>query len=499
VYARVGFSSCALHIPYKSRTLMPPLEIVSAVLSSGAAFSLMHPRVTGIARWLAAGSLVTAGAQAVVEGAHWQIAGEYIAAILVCAIAFLHDRSRMRQRVLTVSVLSLDASAVVLSLLLPIFSLPPPTGPYAVGTTTFYWNDTSRLEDAAPGTGVTRELKVQVWYPAEESSQPLARYRTWKESEPLSRYQRLVVTNSRVDAPVASSGAPFPVILFNPGWDSRRTIDSFLAEDLASHGYVVAATDHPYNARLVSFPGGRVIPGAGSAAIADPDSSTPEAVVAIWNRELEKWEADERFVLDQLQSLNATPGSPWLGKIDSKDIAAVGHSFGGAVATALCAHDPRVHGAVNMDGWFFGAIQERGARQPLMVINTGESVFPVGKPTTVAAKLDARDGADVITSFQRYGGILVEVHGAQHDDFTDESMISPLRKLAHRGTIPSAELQAIVRVYVLAFMDKTLRGKDPRILNEDSSPFRQVSTKNWPAAEQAESNTAGALRARSPE
>jgi predicted dienelactone hydrolase len=475
---------------------MLTLEIASAVLSSGAAFSLMIPRGTGVAKWLAAGSLMTGGAQAVVEGAHWQIAGEYIAAILVCAIAFLHDRSRMRRSVIALSVLSLDASAVVLSFLLPIFTLPRPTGPYSVGTSTLYLNDTSRAEDAAPGT--TRELKVQVWYPAEKSIQPFARYRTWKESEPLSRYQRLVVTNSRVDAPVASSGAPFPVILFNPGWDSRRTIDTFLTEDLASHGYVVAATDHPYNARLVSLPGGRVIASTDSAAIADPDSSTAEALVAIWNRELGKWEADERFVLDQLQSLNATPGSRWLGKIDANNTAAIGHSFGGAVATALCAHDPRVHGAANMDGWFFGAIQERGARQPLMVINTGESVLD-GRATTVEEKLDASDSAEVAMSLQNYGGYLVELHGAEHDDFTDESMVSPWRKLAHRGTIPSAELQAIVRAYVLAFMDKTLRGQNPRILNEDPSPFRQVSMRSWPPAEQARRNVAAALRARSPE
>lgn len=469
---------------------MLPLEIASVVLSSCAAVSLMTSRDLRIARWFAAGSLVLASAQAVLEGAHWQIAGEYLAAILVCAIAFWPGGSRMRRNVASFAIFFLDASAVVLSFLLPIFTLPRPTGRYPVGTTILYLNDSSRTEDAAPGSRSTRELKVQVWYPAEKSNQPFARYRTWRETELLSRYQRLVVTNSRLDAPVASSSAPFPIVLFNPGWDSRRTIDTFLTEDLASHGYVVVATDHPYNARLVSFPGGRVITSTASAAIANPESSTAQAVLANWNRELAKWDADEHFVLNELQRLNTTAGSRWFGKLDTNDVGAVGHSFGGAVATALCAHDPRVHGAINMDGWFFDAIRERGARQPLMVLDTEYSVLPTGRTATVTDRLDAMDFAAVSLSLKQYGGYLVALKGAQHDDFTDESMVSPMRKLAHRGTIPTGELQDIVRTYVLAFFDKTLRNQDPGILNEKSSPFRQVSMEIWPPRAEDQRNVA---------
>jgi hypothetical protein len=51
---------------------------------------------------------------------------------------------------------------------LPRFRLPAPTGPYAVGTMTRYWVDTTREN---------RELMVQFWYPVQSSaSVPLARY-----------------------------------------------------------------------------------------------------------------------------------------------------------------------------------------------------------------------------------------------------------------------------------------------------------------------------------
>ncbi len=52
---------------------------------------------------------------------------------------------------------------------------------------------------------------------------------------------------------------PFFVLLFNHGWAGRRTQDTFLTEDLASHGYVVAAIDHTYNSVRVALPGDRIV------------------------------------------------------------------------------------------------------------------------------------------------------------------------------------------------------------------------------------------------
>ncbi|WP_051153527.1 hypothetical protein [Ruminiclostridium papyrosolvens] len=56
------------------------------------------------------------------------------------------------------------------SLLMPLFELQEPTGPYKVGTTTYDWTDTSRLEEKCNGGDSKRELMVQVWYPAENEN-----------------------------------------------------------------------------------------------------------------------------------------------------------------------------------------------------------------------------------------------------------------------------------------------------------------------------------------
>ena len=57
--------------------------------------------------------------------------------------------------------------AAVLPALLPVFRLPEPTGPYAVGTRYFYWIDKSHPDTYTPDPDDYREVSVQVWYPAE--------------------------------------------------------------------------------------------------------------------------------------------------------------------------------------------------------------------------------------------------------------------------------------------------------------------------------------------
>ena len=45
--------------------------------------------------------------------------------------------------------------------------LPAPTGPYAVGRTSYHWLDERREDVSAPLAGSKRELVAWVWYPAE--------------------------------------------------------------------------------------------------------------------------------------------------------------------------------------------------------------------------------------------------------------------------------------------------------------------------------------------
>jgi predicted dienelactone hydrolase len=461
---------------------MRPLEILFVALAVGAGVCLASDRWRRSWRLLLIAALAAAIAHGVFEGAHWQLIPAYAAIGILCVIALQRDESRPLLRNITAtSALLLTAAGVFLSFLLPMFRLPRPTGPYPVGSTILYLRDTSRIDDAAPVAGSARELVVQLWYPSEPSNKQFALYRDRRETHLLSSYQSLILTNSRLNSVIASSGAPFPVILFNHAWGGRRTNYTFLIEELASHGFVVASIDDTYNAAMVAFPDGRVVEGHPAADIGAPDSSTADRVKAIWDKELVKTGADQQFVLDQLDAMNRSAGTQWFGRLNTSMAGAIGHSFGGAASTLACAEDPRIHAAVNMDGWFFAAIQARGPNQALLDIN---AIDPKARPdlnAPVDTFLDETDGADVQASMRRFGGYFLTVTGATHEDFTDQPLVSPLRSLSHSGSIPARQIQNIVRAYVVAFFDKTLRGEDPAILHSQSHPFVQASLKISPA------------------
>jgi dienelactone hydrolase len=462
---------------------MRPLEILLVCLIVGAALCSFFVRWARTGRAILAGALIAGVAHGILEGAHWQMIPAYAAAAILGLVFLKPGGSHSRLRKIAASAaLAFAAASVSFSILLPIFCLPKPTGPYPVGTSILYLKDATRIEDAAPGGNSARELAVQLWYPAQPSHNRLARYREPRETDLLSSYQSAVATNSRMDAPVARVGGPFPIVLFNHAWRGRRTNDTFLTEELASRGYVVASIDHTYNARLVAFPDGRVAHGIAANDVDDPEIGTPESVRADWNKELRKWVADQRFVLDRLEEMNRTAGSRWFGSLNIAAVGAMGHSFGGAAATAVCAADTRVRASLNMDGWFFDAIRARGPRQPLLFMDAytdriGETPGPSAKVETT---LDETDFDDVEGSLRRFGGYLLSVKGASHEDFTDQPLISPLRALSRRGTIPVRRIQEIVRTYVDAFFDKTLRGGNPEILRAPTSPYAEIRLDAWP-------------------
>jgi predicted dienelactone hydrolase len=108
-----------------------------------------------------------------------------------------------------------------------------------------------------------------------------------------------------------------PVILFTHGLGSVRTELRYLAEHLASHGYAVAAFEHP-----------------GSNGV------NLEEALAGKTRLMKPAEFLERpkdisTVLDQLEILNRTSSSPIAGKLATDKALVLGYSFGGSTALVV--------------------------------------------------------------------------------------------------------------------------------------------------------------------
>src|ERR1700722_1013716 len=145
--------------------------------------------------------------------------------------------------------------------------LPEPTGPYPAGTASVWLTDTYRPDPRFSEVNA-RELMVSLWYPATPSDGHRARYMTPAESE-LQLTSRgitgvppdalsMVRTNAVTDATPAGRQRSPPLVVLSPGFTNSRSTLTALAEDLASHGYVVAGIDHTYESFATAFPDGRV-------------------------------------------------------------------------------------------------------------------------------------------------------------------------------------------------------------------------------------------------
>src|ERR1700744_1510729 len=149
----------------------------------------------------------------------------------------------------------------------PALCLPKPSGPRPVGTTSLWLTDASRPDPWAAEV-TARELMISLWYPAATPGGPRAQYMTPAESELQLAGRGLtglppgtlaaVETSAVSDAPPAGQQRSLPLVVLSPGFTSSRSTLTALAEDLASHSYVVAGIDHTYESFATAFPDGRV-------------------------------------------------------------------------------------------------------------------------------------------------------------------------------------------------------------------------------------------------
>ncbi|GAA0674799.1 serine aminopeptidase domain-containing protein [Rheinheimera tangshanensis] len=90
-----------------------------------------------------------------------------------------------------------------------------------------------------------REMLLELWYPAEKTlpTGALAQRATY-DNVTKSHQPFRIQANALRDAKV-KTGQNYPLVVLSHGYVGYRTLMFYLAEHLASHGYVVAAIDHP--------------------------------------------------------------------------------------------------------------------------------------------------------------------------------------------------------------------------------------------------------------
>jgi predicted dienelactone hydrolase len=437
-------------------------------------------RLPARVRHLALVPLPVVAAQLLVEGARWQLVPAYALTVLV-ALAWLVRTAapgRVGRRGTGVAaaagVLAL-AVATVLPVVVPVWSLPTPTGPYGIGTRTYHWVDTARPDVFTADPDDRRELVVQLWYPADPTaSAPRAPYlQDGSVLGPLARLMGLpgfalqhfahVRTHAVPDAPVAGAGR-YPVLLFSHGRGGYRQHNTAQVEELASHGYVVATIDHPHAAAGVAFPDGRVVG-------MDPrmlDRTFIDSVIPFLAQ-------DASFTLDRLAALDRTdPDGALTDRLDVANAGMFGVSLGGAVTGEACHRDARLRACLPIDVFLPADVVADGLRQPVMWISRdaatmqreGWSQSDVEEThSTMRAVFDRLPGP----------GYVVLVPGMFHTDFSDFPLVSPLLQEAGlSGTVDAPRAVAIVGAYSLAFFDAHLKGVPAPLLDGPSPQFPEV-------------------------
>ncbi len=354
-------------------------------------------------------------------------------------------------------------------------SLPAPTGEYPVGRMITQWTEDSRQETLG-GSGGPRKVAVWIWYPEAQSDATPAPYLPpdWASAREADRgvgslfLQSLgsIHCHAVKDGPPALQGAPFPVLIFQPGLGPLVPEYTTLAEDLASRGYVVFGLNPTYSASLTVLDG-QVIRRSDRGTI--PDSATPEEAQQQAERLVAVWAGDVRFAIDEAERLNADPGSPFSGKLDMQHVGLWGHSLGGATALEARHLDERCTAAADLDGTPFGTVITTGLDKPVL-FEWGEAL---DRSDPMIAKSD-RDTTVIFASVPE--GYQVTITGARHFNFSD--LAAGFNPAGHLlgviGPIDGARGLRISADYLAAFFDETLKAQDSPLLHGSPTSCPEV-------------------------
>ena len=364
-------------------------------------------------------------------------------------------------------------------------ALPAPTGRYAVGRTTYAWVNDAQTDDLASSPGEKRQVLVWIWYPsagpqsitpAEYLPSPwrvaLARYSGVLMSQFLTRDPRMVHTHSSPDPGISPEQPTYPVVIMRAGGGALTTDFTTLAEDLASHGYVVVGFDAPYRTAVVVLPDGRVL--------VRPPTANPENLAAadrdrLINKLLPMWSDDTKFVVDQLDRLNtADPSGRFTGRLDMRRLGMFGHSFGGATALQFCHDDSRCKAGIDIDGAPHGSVVKDGLAQPFLFLLSDHGDLSAPDARAVLADIES------IYNRLPNGRLLLAIRGANHFSFSDQILLKSqyvIRLLQLlQGGLGGRRGLAITTAYVHTFFDVYLQNAPASVLDNLRQVYPEVQS-----------------------
>ncbi len=221
-----------------------------------------------------------------------------------------------------------------------------PRGTYAVGTVTYEWQDFSRPAEYSAYPEDRRTVVAQFWYPANPApDDQQASY------NPISEDYRKVSTNSYLRSGFHTSVENANLILLAPGRGTERFLYTTLAEDLASHGFVVVSVDMPSIGYVIFGDGLIVKPDSGFRPPPGMMGGPYEKVDQFFELPTAMGTADLDLVYEKLIDLNRSdPDQRFTGRLGLDTVGIFGHSLGGRIAGRFTTDHDFVKAYAAMEG-----------------------------------------------------------------------------------------------------------------------------------------------------
>ncbi len=446
---------------------MRPLEILTLILIAGTLTAIFTHKERKIFLYLLFAAIGAMLLQYFLEGQRWQFVP---AVYLLPALYIFHRFQKAKINTITKGFLSgWFGLAVLLPWLIPVFALPNPGGSYSVGTETFHWVDSSRMEwFTDENLNDVREIIVQVWYPAfknaEINPEPYLdfidlRAKTLAGAGAIPEFfpghLNHIYTNSFKNIPIIKSDQLMPVVIFSHGITGTRHLHQALYEFLVSRGFIVLALDHSFDANLTIFPDGHLADYR-SDITGHPDSANVRTM------QMNTRVADISFILDQLDKIQSGKIESQINaKINLERIAVGGHSYGGSTATVVSQRDDRIKACFVLDSWISPIPQETiddGVHIPFLFM---------GRPTW--------DGSDYPGNYPKLDSLMAHssnpkyrliLKGTKHLDYSDIPLFSPIiGYVLDVGSNPADLTVSLINRLVHGFLVKHLLGESNNIFD----------------------------------
>lgn len=398
----------------------------------------------------------------------------------------IQSRSKIKKRLLFITALTLTAASIYLSYLLPVFTMPEPTGQFAIGTLSRQLTDSSREETYTADPNDKRALMINIWYPIDAEQvkgKPVEHYPSelgdaislvFGIPKQLFSYVTTIPTHVVQGAELSSAEAKYPVLLFSPGIRSTRFQSMTAIEELVSHGYIVVGMDHPYTSAKVTFPDGRDI-----LYVPEPEFPTSAELYDYNVKGVAIRVSDSSFVLDTLTEWNTKdPDGLFTGKINLDEVGIFGHSYGGATTAETLAQDTRFKAGVSLEGGFWGEASHTGLKQPFMYLLTGNTAKSLDPTATQKDKVFYEEFAPDLDSVMKKSTgdtYFMTVDHFFHQSFTEIGLLSPALFAKEIDPVHNID---ITRSYVRAFFDQYLKNEPQSLLEGSSSKYPEVKFDN---------------------